>query len=79
MVADICLNPISSISIQSHMASFVAFDAAIYSNSTVDNAMVDCFFDDQATLLLAISNMKLLIDHLMSGSYTQSEPVQPTR
>ena len=79
MVADICLNPISSSSTRSHIASFAAFDAAIYSDSTVDNAMVGCFFDDQATLLPVTSNTKPPIDHLVSGSCAQSESVQPTR
>ena len=61
------------------MASLVMFEAAMYLDSTVDNAMVGCFFDDQATLLPATSNTKLPIDHLMSGSCAQSKSVQPTK
>jgi len=61
------------------MASFVVFDAAMYSDSTVDSATVGCFLDDQATLLPATSNTKPLIDHLVSGSCAQYESVHPTK
>ena len=69
VIADTCLNPISSSRVQSQIASFVAFDVAMYSDSTVDSATVGCFFDDHATLLPAMSKINPPIDHLVSGSW----------
>src|SRR4051794_18970287 len=69
----------SSKRMRSQMASLVAFEAAMYSASTVDNATVGSFFDNQEIELPAMSKMKPPIDCLVSTSCAQSESVHPTR
>ena len=61
------------------MASLVAFADATYSASTVEVATVDCFLDDQETVLPSMSNANPLTDHLESGSCPQLASLQPTR
>ena len=49
--------PRSSSNALNHMASFVVLDAVIYLASTVDNATVDCYFDDEEMVLPTMLKM----------------------
>ena len=55
-VAVVCVNPMSSKSTRSQIASLVAFADAMYSDSTVETDTVGCFFDDQLMELPATSS-----------------------
>ena len=50
------------------MAFFVAFANAMYSASAKDVATVDCFFDNQVTVLLAILKINSSTEWQSSGS-----------
>jgi len=50
------------------MAFFVAFANTMYSASAEDIATVDYFFDDQVTVLPAISKINPSTDQQSSGS-----------
>ena len=56
-VVDVCGKLRSARSIQSQMASFVAFMEAMYSALMVESATVGCFFDDQEMVPPAMSKM----------------------
>ena len=49
--------------------AWFAFEAAMYSASTVDRAAVGCFFEDHETEPPATSNTKLPMDLRVSGSW----------
>ena len=78
VVAKIWAKPISERRVQSQMASLVAFEAAIYSDSAVESATVGCFLEDQETIPPATLKTNPPIDLLESGSWAQSESVHPT-
>ena len=67
VVAKIWVKPISERRVRSQMASLVAFEAAIYSDSAVESATVGCFLEDQETIPPATLKTNPPIDLLESG------------
>ena len=78
IVAAFCWNLKSFSNAGSQIASFAAFDAAIYSASTVERATVGCFLDDHETGLPAIVKTNPPTERLESLSWAQSESVHLT-
>jgi len=63
IVTDTCRKLSSLSKVLSQIASFIAFEEAIYSALTDKVVMVGYFLEDHKTILLAILNTKPLMEH----------------
>jgi len=63
MVVDICRKLSSPSKVLSQIASFIAFEEAIYPASIDKITMVGCFLENYETALLVTLNTKLPMEH----------------